>query len=147
MIGVAVPDRVETDLAAGVIACPACGGALRPWGHARARRVRDLTTTVAPGTRRIAADLARPAVAVRRWLRAVRGEHAEWLRVQAVGRLAVLDRDAIATLAPTGSRLGDALNAIAAAALAHRTRLAPHVPVWDLVAAVTRWRLLTLPCG
>ena len=41
MIGVAVPDRVETDLAAGAIACPGCGGALRPWGHARARRAAD----------------------------------------------------------------------------------------------------------
>ena len=56
-----------------------------------------------------------------------------------------LDRDVISTLAPTGSRLGDALNAVAAAALAHRARLAPHVPIWDLVAAVTRWRLLPLP--
>ena len=52
MIGVAVPDRVESDLAAGAIACPGCGGALRPWGHARARRVRDLTTTVTLRPRR-----------------------------------------------------------------------------------------------
>lgn len=70
-----------------------------------------------------------------------------WLRSQAVGRLTVLDRDLISTPAPTGSRLGDALNAVAAAALAHRARLAPHVPVWDLVAAVTRWRLLPVPGG
>jgi hypothetical protein len=79
----------------------------------------------------------------------VRGEHAEWLRVQAVNRIAVLDRDVISTLAlaPTGSRLGDALNAVAAAALTQQTRLAPHVPIWDLVAAVTRWRLLPLPGG
>ncbi len=47
VIGVAVPDRTETDLAAGTIARPGCGGPLRPWGHARARRVRDLTTIVA----------------------------------------------------------------------------------------------------
>lgn len=77
----------------------------------------------------------------------MRGEHAEWLRAAAVDRLARLDRDAISTLAPTGSLLGDALNAVAAAALAHQARLAPHVPVWDLVAAVTRWRLLPLPGG
>jgi hypothetical protein len=157
VIGVAVPDRVETDLVAGAIACPGCGGALRPWGHARARRVRDLITTVALRPRRarcsacraihrrIAADLARPAIAVRRWLRAVRGEHAEWLRAAAIERLAQLDRDIISTVAPTGSRLGDVLNAVAAAALAHRARLAPHVPIWDLVPAVTRWRLLPLP--
>lgn len=191
MIGVAVPDPVETDLAAGAIGCPGCGGALRPWGHARARRVRDLAATAAslrprrarcascrathvllPGTvlprradttavigtallasaggaghRRIAADIARPVTTVRRWLRAVRGEHTEWLRTQAIDRLALLDRDAISSLAPTGSRLGDALHAVAAAALAHRNRLAPHVPTWDLVAAVTRWRLLPLPGG
>jgi len=63
------------------------------------------------GHRRIAADLARPAITVRRWLRAVRGEHAEWLRAAAIDRLAQLDRGIISTLAPTGSRLGDALNA------------------------------------
>jgi hypothetical protein len=68
----------------------------------------------------------------------VRGEHAEWLRAAAIDRLAQLDRDVISTLAPTGSRIGDALNAVAAAALAHRARLAPQVPIWDLVAAVTR---------
>ena len=167
MIGVAVPDRVETDLAAGAIACPGCGGALRPWGHARARRVRPdhdggtasaagpllglpghyvlLPGTVLPrradttavigtallasarggGHQRIAADLARPAITVRRWLRAVRGEHAEWLRAAAIDRLAQLDRDVISTLAPTGSRMGDALNAVAAAALAHRALAGP----------------------
>jgi len=72
-------------------------------------------------------------------------EHVEWLRAAAIDRLAQLDGDIISTLAPTGSRMGDALNAVAAAALAHRARLAPHVPIWDLVAAVTRWRLLPLP--
>jgi len=38
-------DRTETDLRAGVLACPAragCAGSLRAWGHARARRVRQL---------------------------------------------------------------------------------------------------------
>ena len=188
MIGVAVPDRGETDLAAGAIAGPEavahCARGATP-EHAGSA---TLTTTVAlrprrarcsacrathvllPGTvlprradttavigtallasarggghRRIAADLACPAITVRRWLRAARGEHAEWLRAAAIDRLAQLDRDIISTLAPTGSRMGDALNAVAAAALAHRARLAPHVPIWDLVAAVTRWRLLPLP--
>ena len=56
MIGVAVPDRVETDLAAGAIACPGCGGALRPWGHARARRVRNLATRLL--IRRVRLDVA-----------------------------------------------------------------------------------------
>lgn len=42
MIIVAEPDRVEDDLAAGVLACPRCSGVLRPWSHAATRRVRQL---------------------------------------------------------------------------------------------------------
>jgi hypothetical protein len=38
-------DRVERDLAAGVIACPACATPLRPWAHGRARSVRLLDGT------------------------------------------------------------------------------------------------------
>jgi len=34
------PDRVETDLVAGVVACPACQGVLARWGWARRRHVR-----------------------------------------------------------------------------------------------------------
>jgi hypothetical protein len=36
------PDRVESDLAAGLLTCPRCGGRLRPWAHAATRRVRQL---------------------------------------------------------------------------------------------------------
>jgi hypothetical protein len=36
------PNRVEADLHAGKLACPACGGRLRGWSHARTRRVRQL---------------------------------------------------------------------------------------------------------
>ena len=32
---------VESRLVAGQIACPGCGGELRPWGHARRRTLRD----------------------------------------------------------------------------------------------------------
>ena len=46
MIGVADPGQAETDLAAGVLTCPSCTGPLQPWGHARARTVRDHGTTV-----------------------------------------------------------------------------------------------------
>lgn len=37
------PDAVavEADLAGGRLECPGCGGRLRPWGWARARRIRD----------------------------------------------------------------------------------------------------------
>ena len=42
VIGVVDQTSIEADLAAGQLACPACAGVLRPWGHARTRRVRDL---------------------------------------------------------------------------------------------------------
>jgi Domain of unknown function (DUF6431) len=51
VIMVVEPDQVEDDLAAGVLACPRCGGVLRPWSHAVTRRVRQLdgsTRTVRP---------------------------------------------------------------------------------------------------
>src|SRR5258708_7805263 len=35
------PASVESRLVAGEIACPGCGGELRPWGHARWRTLRD----------------------------------------------------------------------------------------------------------
>ena len=89
------------------------------------------------GYRRIAAELGRPAGTVRRWVRAVRGAHAEWLRARAIGWIAALDRDVISTLAPRSSRLGDALNAVAAAALTVREHLAPHVPIWTVIGRVT----------
>lgn len=34
------PDRVETDLVAGAVTCPACHGVLARWGWARSRKVR-----------------------------------------------------------------------------------------------------------
>ena len=34
-------ESVEADLRAGRIKCPGCGSGLRPWGHARMRRLRD----------------------------------------------------------------------------------------------------------
>ncbi len=42
MIIVLDTDRTETDLAAGRLACPRCGGSLRAWSWARARGVRQL---------------------------------------------------------------------------------------------------------
>lgn len=42
MIIVAEPDQAAVDLAAGLLACPHCGGRLRPWAHAATRRVRQL---------------------------------------------------------------------------------------------------------
>ena len=46
MIGVADPGRAETDLTGRTLSCPSCTGPLQPWGHARARTVRDHGTSV-----------------------------------------------------------------------------------------------------
>jgi hypothetical protein len=35
------PVKVESDLVAGLVACPGCGGHLARWGFARVRRLRD----------------------------------------------------------------------------------------------------------
>jgi hypothetical protein len=43
VVGVRVDDLEET-LAEGRVACPSCGGILRPWGHGRARFVRELSS-------------------------------------------------------------------------------------------------------
>lgn len=191
MIGTVDAARAETDLTTGALACPGCAAPLRPWGHARTRRVRDhhttttllrprrarctacrathvlLPATVLPrradttavigsallasasgaGYGRVAADLDRPVSTVRRWVRAVRGTHTEWLRAQALDWLYTLDRDRISTLAPQATPLADALDAVAAAALALRDRLAPHTPIWALVSRITSWRLLPARSG
>jgi transposase-like protein len=58
IVVVAEPGQVETDLAAGVLACPRCGGVLRPWAHAASRPVRQLdgsTQAVRPHRARCAA--------------------------------------------------------------------------------------------
>jgi transposase-like protein len=48
VIIVAEPDRVAGDLAAGLLACPHCGGRLRPWAHAATRHVRQLDGSTQP---------------------------------------------------------------------------------------------------
>ena len=73
------------------------------------------------GYRRIAAQLDRPLSTVRRWIRAVRDPaHVEWLRTQAVGWLARVDRDVLGGLRPEATRLGEALTALTAAAVTLR---------------------------
>jgi uncharacterized protein DUF6431/Homeodomain-like domain-containing protein len=95
------------------------------------------------GYRRIAVDLGRPLSTVRRWIRAVRdAEHVEWLRAQAVGWLARVDRDVLADLRPEATRLGEALTALAAAAVTLRARVAPGVPAWTLIGQITHGRLV-----
>lgn len=95
------------------------------------------------GYRRIAALLDRPLSTVRRWIRACRDpDHVECLRAQAMTWLARVDRDVIADLAPQPTRLGEALIALAAAAVALRARVAPHIPPWTLIGQIARGRLV-----
>jgi len=90
------------------------------------------------GYRQIAAQLQRPLSTVRRWIRAVRDPaHVEWLRTQGMVWLSRVDLDVINTLAPQATRLGDALTALAAAALTLRARVVPHVSPWTLVDQIT----------
>ena len=98
------------------------------------------------GYRQIAAQVQRPLSTVRRWIRAVRDPaHVEWLRTQGMVWLSRVDLNVINTLAPQTTRLGDALTALAAAALTLRTRVAPHVPPWTLIGQITHGRLVTRP--
>lgn len=46
------PERVESDLASGVVACPSCGGVLGGWGFARWRVLRSEAGPVALRPRR-----------------------------------------------------------------------------------------------
>ena len=83
---------------------------------------------------------------VRRWIRAVRDpDHVEWLRTQGVEWLARVDRDVLGGLRPEATRLGEALTALAAAAVALRVRLAPRVPAWTLIGQIAHGRLLAPP--
>jgi hypothetical protein len=98
------------------------------------------------GYRRIAAQLDRPLSTVRRWIRAVRDpDHVEWLRAQGVEWLTLVDRDVLGGLRPEATRLGEALTALAAAAVTLRARVAPRVPAWTLIGQITHGRLLARP--
>lgn len=96
------------------------------------------------GYRRIATQLGRPASTVRRWVRALREDHhVDWLRERGIEWIARLDREVLATLTPQPTRLGEALTALAAAALTACARLAPHIPPWTLIGQFTHGRLVT----
>jgi hypothetical protein len=62
--------------------------------------------------------------------------------VQAVGWLARVDRDVLGGLRPEATRLGEALTALAAAAVTLRARVAPRVPAWTLIGQITHGQLL-----
>lgn len=175
-------DQVEKDLAAGAIACPACGGKLGPWSFARSRHVRaeaasivvrprrarcrlchrthvllpdqlllrrvDVVAVIGRalamaaeriGPARIAERLRRPVETVRAWLARAR-KVAERIRVHFSAWAHALDPLSSA-IKPAGSRLGDAIEAIAQAARAGSLRLGPR-PVWSFASAMTAGTLL-----
>ncbi len=90
--------------------------------------------------RRIAADLGLPADTVRGWIRRATA-NASWLSECATIMAVRLD-SMCAPILPTGTPLGDALEALGSAAAAATRRLGPDVPPWERIAHFTNWRLL-----
>jgi len=94
----------------------------------------------------MAVDIGQPLCAVRRWLRAGRGESTEWLQAEGGGWMHRGDREVFATMTPAPTRLGDTLTALAAAG-AIRAPLTPHVPAWTLIGRLTHGRLVPARAG
>lgn len=95
------------------------------------------------GYRRIADRLDRPVSTVWRWIRAARTPgHAQWLRERAVGWIARVDREVLAELSPEPALLGEALTALAAAAVVLRARVVPQLPPWTVIGQITHGRLV-----
>jgi hypothetical protein len=100
------------------------------------------------GNRRIAADLSRPPSTVRRWLRAARGDHPQWLRQRGTTVIADLEPDVLNQIKLGPTPAGDhsllaALTILGAAVAAIRSRL-PELPhdAWTLIGVITGGRLL-----
>lgn len=187
-IGAAVttvsPDlvRVESELVAGALSCPACGCVLGPWGWARERTVGrgrrrrrlrprrgrcrgclvthvllpasmlgrrgDWAATVGralelkaqgAGQRPIAAAIDVPRSTVRGWLSRFAGL-AEQVRVH-LWRWALWLDPGLVRLEPSGSPLGDAVTAVAAAGGAAARQLGIDCR-WRFASAATAGRLL-----
>lgn len=92
------------------------------------------------GRRVIAADIDVPLDTVRSWLRRITAR-AEWLRHRATVWAFQCDPD-LPPITPTGSRLGDALEALGVAVSAHRRRLGTDASAWQLLAMIAGGRLL-----
>ena len=99
---------------------------------------------VGVGHRRVAAGLGRPPSTVRGWLRRF-ARRAESLRVLFTVLLHALDPAAV-RLAPTASVVGDAVQALGAAAAAATRRLGPRPP-WQFAAAASHGLLLAPAAG
>lgn len=133
------------------VRCPGCGAThvLLPTA-VQARRA-DSTEVIGTalaakargaGARRIAAMLGRPVSTVRAWLRGATDGHADRLHQRGVAAAGAIDRDLLVRPAAQPSRLADALNLLAGAALAFRARLDLSDPPWTLIAFLAGGRLL-----
>src|SRR5664279_255372 len=85
------------------------------------------------GFRTIAAKLGRPESTVRRWLRAVREPHAQWLYRRGVDQAALIDRELLVRPAPQRIHARHALNLLAGAAVRFRDCFGSSDPVWSLI--------------
>lgn len=95
------------------------------------------------GARRIAAQPGRPVTTVRRWLRGTEDSHADWLYRRGLETAMRIEPDLLSgTRAAQPCRLATALNLLAGAALAYRTRLSLTEPPWTLIGFLTGGRLL-----
>ena len=177
------PERVEADLAAGRLVCPACGGVLARWAFARRRRVRSeaggvevrprrgrcrecgRTQVLLPdvlflrrvdtamvngralsaaaggvGHRVVAAVVGRPVSTVRGWLRRFRS-----VAVRTASHFTAwayrLDPN-LGPIVPTGTVLGDAVEAVGVAARTASLRLGVR-PGWSWASVLTAGLLIS----
>ena len=97
------------------------------------------------GFRSIAARFGRPESTVRRWLRAVREPHAQWLYQRGVDSAVLVDLELLDWPAPQKTTLGHGLNLLAGAAVRLRDSFDISDPVWSLIGFFAHGRLLAPP--
>jgi hypothetical protein len=88
------------------------------------------------GHRRVADEVGLPATTVRGWLQRARA-NSETIRVNATIAAHALD-PMLGPIRPTGSPLGDMVEAVGVAVTAHVRRLGPAAPPWQLAVVITR---------
>lgn len=181
------PTSATLELTAGRLECPHtnCYGQLRPWGHARLRRVRhdptsgyrprrarcafcrrtqvllsvatyprrpDTVETVAEvllgavrglSYRQLAKHINIPATTMRGWIRRAQA-NSEHVRVRATQLAHAFDPLAH-PIEPTGSPLGDMIEAVGRAVVAAACRLGPSSRPWASATLMTRGAILAPP--
>ena len=129
--------------------CSACGTTtvlLADWSLPRRRDTIEvigaalLAHAQGAGHRPIARRLGVPEGTVRGWLRRAR-RNAEWLRVWATVIAHDCDPE-LHPIRPTGSAIGDAVEALGTAASAIKRRLGGDRAAWPTIVALTHGRLL-----